>query len=981
LQEISMSGTSRILWSLLLCCGLALAQGCGDDGGDGDGGGSDAGNDTGSDAGNDAGGDTGGGDTGGGTCGERTECSGNADCASNEFCQSGCCQDRPTAQVCTVAGGTCNDASWSTDNFICSQDAVGEPGECLERCSSDSLTSSDPGGCTSGSFCLEIDGDPIVSADGTILDGVCLVGDCNDVGADGDYTCDDGAGTCYAFGNNASFCITAGTQSAGADCIPGAGEATETCAAGLLCYQGACVEPCSANADCEGSTECVAVFDQSGNNRPGVCTTSCDAFSEGQCPEGQVCDVNIGPYTGQLTGWACRDIEDGVDVVGYQEECDPEGEDSQCGEGLVCVPNAADDTVGRCEQFCDPTGDVTDDFGTCAVGAGATLGDGTTEEGSASVWTLIAAGTYPSMIFVDGEGDEVFEGDGATLAEGGSYTVVAYNDEDADPASAAFLDDTDSEVDAGETLVQLYNTTGEALDLYSARIFGEAIAPGTVEAVDDLNPAADYENLLPEGAGFTYLAREASEGGETYNVIVHGITDDEETPVSSLWLGYEAPTFETDSGAVRVLHAFPGAEPIWVGEEVAYGGVSDWIAAAEGDYELDVLAEEGGTTLFTIEIEMTADAAYTVVVYPDGVDPTYHTLAEDLEVESDEVIAVRVVNVSDEDLTYAIGEPWLTDVEGTDSVVAESSEVLLFFGSPEAEAGDAPIAFVNEAAAEDESMLSILAAYDDSEEPAIAGWAISTDLPAAEDSAGNAVARFWNAAFGSGALQVTTPGAALEVCLELAIDGLGRCAPICTPYMEGEWEDEDGELTGRWEDNGCPHDEDVVYGCIAVETPDYEFGCDVAPLGACLPRPAEDATGVVGDSCNGDADCGPDLFCADDGNGGGECTKLCLPNSLLPSDCGEGTVCAISISRIYSLCVEPVVDAGAGEPCSAAESGEYCAEDNTLCAQVTATDYECISTCTRSCVGTCPGDSETRSTCTAAINPALDPPDEIALCQ
>ncbi len=336
---------NRFQWALVLLSCLALTLGaCGDDDGDG---GNDAGN--GDDSGNidviDL--DVPDNDTSS-MCGDIIlDCERNVDCRNsdiqdaygyvNPVCDSGCCVEGPCAQqdqACTP------DGSQDTDEYFC-EDVFGNgEGLCGLRCDSDAAEDAETDDCPNGAYCFEADPDFTAVP---FANGACTTGDCDSI-----FNADDcgGVNTCLPVANGASFCIPAGDIAAGGEC---GADVTGDCERGLLCFEGECTATCdTTDSSACGSDECVAVFDGTGDNHPGICGTSCDAFSTGQCGEGESCQPALGRFG--ITAWYCADAPDTLVEIG--ETCVPE--DNNCVEGAVCLNQGTTAApIYECTEHCD----------------------------------------------------------------------------------------------------------------------------------------------------------------------------------------------------------------------------------------------------------------------------------------------------------------------------------------------------------------------------------------------------------------------------------------------------------------------------------------------------------------------------------------------------------------------------------------------------------------------------------------------------
>ncbi|MBI5486899.1 MAG: hypothetical protein HY905_06175 [Deltaproteobacteria bacterium] len=258
---------------------------------------------------------------------------------------------------CSAQDEACEGEIQGNDDFWCDV----EHGRCEARCRVGTVFP-EPEPCPAGTYCRP----GPVSGD---RDGSCVLGDCNDGCFDPAecpgtaFTCDDGAGTCLAVGNGASACFAAGTAAAGEGCDPTSGAEGDTCAPGLLCFQGICETPCAYDAGdpgsgCSGAAECVPVFDHTADNRPGVCASPCGPFSSGECGPESRCDPAFSSISGTITAWVCTPLAAGVPVVGLGGPCDADpadGLEDQCDEGLWCRGDLPFDSAGRCVQHCDFT--------------------------------------------------------------------------------------------------------------------------------------------------------------------------------------------------------------------------------------------------------------------------------------------------------------------------------------------------------------------------------------------------------------------------------------------------------------------------------------------------------------------------------------------------------------------------------------------------------------------------------------------------
>ncbi len=259
-----------------------------------------------------------------------------------------CCIE--VMEQCADDGQECSDDGQSTDRFICDTAA----GLCMRRCDASTADDTLSEDCSTGSWCF-----PVTQNEGE-TEGVCLPGDCDSIFADEPCMVEGAAGSCFPVGHGASFCIPAGVAGVGEDC-----SGDVSCLSGLLCGPDqTCFEPCNVDDpavgnDC-GELDCVEALDNTANNPIGICGTACDRFSEGQCPDGEACEVMLG--RGGLNGSLCTarpgtPVEDG-------ETC---SDDIPCMEGSICLNSGTEAAPElTCTQLCDTTGDELGDLATCA---------------------------------------------------------------------------------------------------------------------------------------------------------------------------------------------------------------------------------------------------------------------------------------------------------------------------------------------------------------------------------------------------------------------------------------------------------------------------------------------------------------------------------------------------------------------------------------------------------------------------------------
>lgn len=410
----------RLAMTAVLCASMAFV-GCGDDetiiGGEGNGSGdvTDAGGGD-SDAGNpsiDAGDNT---DTGSGD-----ECTSNRDCAAGEECVEGVCQAAQQVNPCTAHLAACDSDQQTTDQFFCDVN----DGLCKQRCDQTNVDSTGSSDCPLNSYCLiQLQG----VSDGQ-LDGACEPGDCDTNIFDEDAC--NGEGTCFPFGNGASFCLDAGTALEGDPCGLDDSDnppASDSCEPGLLCFLGECVAPCNlrnGDDDC-GDETCIAVYDTTPRNQPGICGSTCEEFGTG-CADGERC----GPIFGgdAVNAWLC--IDEGTDtVLGLGDDCS--ADDAVCGEGLLCLNQGSTDAPDlACVDLCDPLGEAAGPNAGCGTGGatGPTIGAELISEtafGEASDYLALDAGSYDVLVVAD---TAIVEEASVTAADGEINSLVyVWND-------------------------------------------------------------------------------------------------------------------------------------------------------------------------------------------------------------------------------------------------------------------------------------------------------------------------------------------------------------------------------------------------------------------------------------------------------------------------------------------------------------------------------------------------------------------------
>ncbi len=517
-----MAGRTRN-WMFILCtaAALALTVGCGgdEDGGTpGDGSGADVGV-------GDGGGDPDGGTPDGGDVPD----GGDPDGGGGTDTDTGGGDDpcRRHLQECSGDGST-------NDQFVCDTSI----GLCVQRCNEGEAESSQGANCPLGSYCFGLTSgaveDPVT---GTELDGICFPGDCDGSIFDDDacegveaniepgLICTSATCTCQPVANGASFCLQAGTADVGDPCGQDNSNnppASDTCAAGLLCILGECVEPCDlrgGDTACDGSAgsscadadncSCEQVIDTTPRNQPGVCAASCNPFSADECPDGQSCVPQWGRFG--VNSWICSD--EPAEPIAAGEQCDVDGSlFGQCVEGSICVPETQGGPA-TCTPLCDPTGEEEGALASCGGDAiGEILIDATAYT-EASAYLTVPAGEYD--LDVRDEAGALIAPITADVIEGEIHSVVAtlndgnldlillddYLADDTLPASG--LRAVHASWDAGAVDVVLVSTTDEVLGTCAGTEDACTTDDDCTEVLCEGYEAAE-ETEIPLASGFAY---------------------------------------------------------------------------------------------------------------------------------------------------------------------------------------------------------------------------------------------------------------------------------------------------------------------------------------------------------------------------------------------------------------------------------------------------------------------------------------------
>lgn len=406
------------------------------------------------------------------------ECVRAADCLGLDGdyrCVEGCCiEDTETGPgPCESHGDICDSEEQSTDDLLCDTSR----GLCLALCDADTAADTESGSCPDETWCFRLS-TPVDAA----RDGLCLPNECTTI-FDSD-TC-GGVETCIPYGNNASFCIEAGTAAEGEACgLDGSGDppASDLCAPGLRCFFNECVQPCdlrNRDGDCSDGDECLRAWDATVLNRPGVCGQDCDEFEADVCDEeGSRC----GPFFGRarLNNWFCYPPSDNLLEEGA--ECG-DGVDGSCGEGLTCATIRGETPV--CARFCNPFGTGDGAFVDCAgpaapgpvvidpVGADAASNYLSVTPGAHSLELWSAEGTMVGAIELE-------------AGEGVAHTIVIGDDADGALAVWTLLDDPAEAEVPGLRIVN----ASPALERPVVSLNGE---PGSRVGYGEASPESGYD--------------------------------------------------------------------------------------------------------------------------------------------------------------------------------------------------------------------------------------------------------------------------------------------------------------------------------------------------------------------------------------------------------------------------------------------------------------------------------------------------------
>lgn len=897
-------------------------------------------------------------DTGG-----QVACTRTADCetqlGTGFICENGFCVEQLLPDPCAADGQECTDAAaQETDEFVCVQEATDAPAVCRQLCNADTADDTGSEDCPLNTYCFDVGA---TSASG--LTGACLPGDC-DTNIFDEAAC-GGTGTCLPVGHGASFCIGAGTAIEGDACGLDTSTTppdTDVCAPGLLCSNNVCIAPCdrtNGNADCAEGLTCLAAFDFTPRNRPGLCGTACDAFSVGQCPTGETCQ----PFLGRagVNIWACV-ANAGDTTFGPDEICDASG---SCEEGYLCIGTETDaggNTISRCSQLCDTEAELAGETPCGSAGAGPAIIE-SVAFGEASAFLSLDAAAYDVQVRDVASGSLVTDLSVSVVA-GEVHSELATLD-----AAGAFTRFTYFDLRAGETLpengVRLIHGAANApdVDVYVARTFdalGSGDSSGAIEAAP-----GDY-NFWQDSA-----SRELTlVDGEVTDVFVL----DGETAIGSYAAG------ETVTGAlVRLVHGsvLAGNVDIYkdcvgdfagctvadrVAENFAFGAVSAYVSVTAGDHTLYIAAAGADPLTATPALTVTAPLAeggrYTAVANDLGgvnaalfVDSTTALAAGTSNILVHNFTTAEVGTALESATPVATGVSFGESVEGLTSAyvplpAGNYAAVLRGAGA----ASSAEPAFMAPFA-----LSGLLTAVVADDGTGLTAVAISDAIVA--PAAGQGSVRVIHAAGGVGAVSVNLPGSVDAVCARSGVAGIGFCQESCEPFPRNPGSN-----------YGCSTDGD---GCFPVVLTDAE---PTAPRGIC---DANDGTIAPFEPCTNDgtigecADFGVCLDFTEDGAANPNCNPLCAP--LDQSDvCGAGATCSPILPLVgtlaFGLCTQEFTAGSVGGRCT--DEGFPCEAPGSLCLD-TGAGPTCVLAC-REGFTDCASDPGT--TCnTGLLNPDVVP--------
>ena len=891
-------------------------------------------------------------------------CTRTADCETQLgvgfICESGVCVEQLLPDPCAADGQECTDpASQQTDEFVCVEETAGATAVCRQLCNADTADETGSQDCPLNTFCFDVGA---TSASG--LTGACTPGDC-DTNIFDDAAC-DGVGTCFPVGHGASFCIGAGTAIEGEPC--GLDTTTtppdsDTCAPGLLCSTNVCVEPCNrtnGNADCTDGLTCLAAFDFTPRNRPGLCGTACDAFSVGQCPTDETCQ----PFLGRagVNIWACV-ASTGDTTFGPDEICDETG---ACEEGYLCIGTETDaggNTISRCTQLCDTEAELAGETPCGSAGAGPALIP-TIAFGAASGFLSFPAASYDVQVRDVASGSLVTDLAVAVVA-GEVHTELATLNAAGDFTRFTYVD-----LRAGETLpangVRLIHAAASApdVDVYVAKAFDTLASGDSSGAIEAASGSYNFWQDSTAGA-FSLTAGQANDifffDGNTAAAsyvaaapvtgalvrLVHG------SAVGNVDVYADCATdFAGCTAAERVAADF------------AFGDVSAYVPVAAGEHTFYIAAAGADPTtasaLLTVgPIALSEGGRYTAVANDIG-STNVALLTDSTTALTAGTSSIRLHNFSSADVGSALestspvaaGVAFGEAVEGASSAyvalpAGNYAAVLRGAGAP----SSADAAFV--APFTVDGLLTAIVAEDGAGLTAIA---ISDSIVA--PAAGQGSVRVIHAAGGVGAVSINLPGTVNSICSRSAVAGIGFCQESCEPFPRNP-----GSTYG------CSTDGD---GCFPVVL--TEDG-PTTPRGVC----DSNIEGTIGafEPCTNDGtigECADFAVCldfSDDTVANPNCNALCAPFEQ-GDVCGAGATCSaifpLTGNLSFGLCTQEFTAGAIGGRC--VDEGFPCEAPGSLCLD-TGAGATCVLAC-REGFDDCANDAGT--TCNVGtLNPDVVP--------
>jgi len=889
-------------------------------------------------------------------------CTRTADCETQLgvgfVCESGVCVEQLLPDPCTADGQACTDkAAQETEEFTCVQDITAQTADaplfCRQVCNADSADDTGSEDCPLNTYCFEAG-----ALNTAGLTGACYPGDCTTNIFD-DAAC-EGTGTCLPIGHGASFCIDGGTAIEGDPCgldTSATPPDSDTCASGLLCTNSVCIAPCNrtnGNADCTDGLTCLAAFDFTPRNRPGLCGTACDAFSVGQCPTDETCQPLLGRAGVNI--WACV-ANTGTTIFGPGEIC---GDNGSCEESYICAgaeTDAGGNTINRCTQLCDTEAELAGESPCGSASAGPAL-IASVAFGEASGFLSLDAGAYDVQVRDVASGSLVTDLSVA-VAAGEVHTELATLNAAGDFTRFTYVD-----LRAGETLpangVRLIHAAASApdVDVYVAKAF-DTLASG--DSSGAIEAAFGSYNLWQDSTAGAFSLT----AGEANDIFFF----DGNTAAAS----YVAAAPVTGA-LVRLVHGsaignvdvyadcvadFTGCTALnQVAADFAFGDVSAYVNVAAGEHTFYIAAAGADPTadaaLLTVgPIALSEGGRYTVVA--NDIDPTNIRLISDSTTAlTAGTASIRLHNFSSADVDSALestspvaaGVAFGEAVEGASSAyvaLPAGNYVAVLRGAGAPSSADA--AFV--APFTVNGLLTAIVADDGAGLTAIA---IRDSIAA--PAAGQGSVRVIHAADGVGPVSVNLPGTSNSVCAPISIAGLGFCNESCQPF---------------------PRDPGSNYGCSTAGD-----GCfpilltDSAPsevVGIC-----DATTGTIApfEACANDStfgECADTGLCydfSDDSVANQNCNPLCPPFEQ-GDVCGAGATCYLGFAlggSGFGVCTQEYTAGSVGGRCDLADAGLPCEAAGTLCLETTAGSATCVLGC-RDGLNDCANDPGT--TCNAGL--------------